>query len=88
MSFTTSKLPPIVATQDASGIFSDNATLNGNLDSLGNATTVNVSFMWGTQSGGPYTNSTPQKAMTATGAFQTILSSLHGQYHLLLQGQS
>jgi hypothetical protein len=78
MSFTTSRHPPIVATHDASDITSDNATLNGNLDSRGDAPTVNVSFIWGATPGGPYPNSTDLQAMTAPGAFQAGLTGLRG----------
>jgi hypothetical protein len=78
MSFTTSTLPPSVTTNVADNIASDSARLNGNLDALGDAATVNVSFQWGTTQGGPYTDSTPPQAMTVTGAFQAGLTSLQG----------
>lgn len=76
--FTTSTLPPSVTTNDASGVTGSAATLNGNLDNLGTATTVNVSFQWGTTSGGPYPNPTSPQAKTSTGAFQANLSGLQG----------
>jgi phosphodiesterase/alkaline phosphatase D-like protein len=76
--FTTSTLPPSVTTNAASGITAYSATLNGNLDTLGTATTVNVSFQYGTTQGGPYHDSTTPQAKTATGAFLANLSSLDG----------
>ena len=88
MSFTTSKLPPIVATQDASGVFSDNATLNGNLDSLGNATTVNVSFMWGTQCRRALCQFNAAEGHDSHRGIPGRIKQPAGQYHLLLQGQS
>ena len=57
-SFTTSKIPPSVITDNATNITAAAATLNGDLSSLGTAGTVNVSFNWGTTHGGPYPNST------------------------------
>ncbi len=78
MAFTTSKIPPSVTTNAATNVTSDSATLNGNLDALGDAATDNVSFQWGTQHGGPYIHSTPQQAMTATGIFQAVLTDLEG----------
>ncbi len=76
MSFTTSTLPPSVTTNAADNIAGDSARLNGNLDALGDAATVNVSFLYGTTSGGPYTSSTPTQAMVATGPFQAAIGSL------------
>jgi len=78
MAFTTSIVPPSVTTNPASAITSDSATLNGNLDALGDAATVSVSFQYGTTQGGPYTHSTPIQAMTAAGAFQAGINGLHG----------
>ena len=78
MSFTTSIVPPSVTTNAASAITSDSATLNGDLEALGDAATVNVSFQWGKRSGGPYPNSTPIQAMIATGAFTAGINGLRG----------
>jgi hypothetical protein len=78
MSFTTSKVPPSVATGSAGDITAVSATLNGSLASLGTATTVNVSFQWGTTSGGPYPNTTTAQAMTAAGPFSARLTGLTG----------
>lgn len=74
--FTTGSNPPSVATSDASGITNNSAVLNGNLSALGAASSVNVSFEWGTTQGGPYTNSTTVQSMTTKGAFNSTLSGL------------
>jgi subtilisin len=78
MSFTTLKVPPAVVTDDATNITASSATLNGDLANLGSASTVNVSFQWGTTQGGPYPNSTTPQAMTAAGSFSANLSNLTG----------
>ena len=78
-SFTTGSQPPSVTTNNASQLTTNSAMLNGNLNSLGTATTVNVSFQWGTTRGGPYPNSTAPQARSATGAFQSGLSGLASQ---------
>jgi hypothetical protein len=74
-SFTT-LVSPSVTTNAATGIGNTSATLNGNLTSLGTASTVTVSFVWGTSFGGPYPNETTGQAMTSTGAFSAELPSL------------
>ena len=74
--FTTGELPPSATTNNASQLTTNSAMLNGNLDSLGTAITVNASFQWGTTRGGPYPNSTAPQARSATGAFQSGLSGL------------
>jgi len=74
--FTTSAVPPTVTTGDAGGETASAATLNGNLTALGTATTVNVSFQYGTTEGGPYPYSTAAQAKTATGLFQASISGL------------
>lgn len=74
--FTTGTVPPSVTTNNASQLTTNSAALNGTLTALGTATTVNVSFQWGTQKGGPYPNTTTPQAMTALGAFQSGLTGL------------
>jgi phosphodiesterase/alkaline phosphatase D-like protein len=74
--FTTGSFPPAVTTDSATGIAASSATLNGNLDSRGTATTVNVSYEYGTTHRGPYPNSTMPQARMATGAFNANLSGL------------
>jgi len=78
MSFTTSRHPPLVSTLAATGITSENATLNGSLVEKGDATPVTVSFMWGKRAGGPYTDTTPQQAMTGPGPFNAVITGLTG----------
>ena len=74
--FTTSAIPPAVTTGTVSNLTTVSASLNGSLDSLGSATTVNVSFQYGTTHGGPYPNSTAVQAKTAAGAFQINVTGL------------
>ena len=74
-SFTTSTTAPTVVTSDATNITTSAARLNGNLTSLGTATSANVSFQWGTSSGS-YTSETTAQTMSATGAFYFDLGSL------------
>ena len=77
-SFTTvdsPTTPPTVYNDDATGLGTTMATLNGNLSSLGTASSVTVSFVWGTSSGS-LTNETTGQAMTSTGAFYFDLASL------------
>ncbi len=57
LSFTT-LTPPVVTTVSATNIGANVATLRGNLDSLGTASEINASFVWGTVSGS-LTNETP-----------------------------
>ncbi|MBN2099805.1 MAG: right-handed parallel beta-helix repeat-containing protein [Dehalococcoidia bacterium] len=74
MTFTTATLPS-VTTNDATNIATTSARLNGNLSSLGSATSVTVSFVWGTSSGS-YPNETPDQIKTSSGTFYSDLSSL------------
>jgi hypothetical protein len=70
-------IPPTVTTNDASNIGIDATRLNGNLDDLGTATSVNVSFEWGVTPGGPYPNETIPETVNSTGAFSFNLTSLN-----------
>jgi hypothetical protein len=74
--FTTASMPPSVTTGDATDITQQTAILNGTLDNLGTAGTVNVSLKWGTTEGGPYPNETTPEAKTQTGAFSAELDVL------------
>lgn len=65
---------PTVITTTAVNITNGAATLNGNLDGLGTAETVNVSFEWGLTT--TYGDETTSQAMTATGPFSFNLSGL------------
>jgi len=80
-SFIT-KTPPTVVTDISSGISGGNVTLHGALTSMGTATGVNVSFEYGTTSGGPYPNSTTSQSRTSLGAYSQALSGLsNGTYY-------
>ena len=77
LSFSTpANTPPTVSTSAATSVTYNSAVLNGNLSNLGTATSVDVSFEWGTTSGGPYPNSTTAETMSSTGTFNASLSSL------------
>jgi len=65
---------PSVTTNDASGITSNAANLNGNLGNLGTAPTGNVSFEWGKTVS--YGNTTTPESKNTTGAFSFALGSL------------
>jgi len=64
-----------VTTIAASGIGSTSATLNLRLTSLGSASSVQVSFDWGTATGS-YTQTTNGQTLTAPGVFSDELSVL------------
>jgi len=66
--------PPMVTTSDASDITTNSATLNGNLDDLGTASTVDVSFEWGLDTS--YGNESTPQAIATTGPFSFNLSDL------------
>ena len=55
----SSYIPPRVATNAATSVTSQAATLNGTLEDLGSSTTVNVSFQYGTASGTYTAETTP-----------------------------
>jgi hypothetical protein len=73
--FTTGPAPPVVTTSDAAKIKTTSATLNGDLVSLGTASSVNVSFEWGLATGS-CTHSVADQARNTTGAFSAELSGL------------
>lgn len=72
---TVDTTPPAVTTNDASSITTNSGKLNGDLTSLGTASSVTVSFVWGTSSGS-YPNESTGEAMTSTGTFSFDLTSL------------
>jgi phosphodiesterase/alkaline phosphatase D-like protein len=74
-SFTTSTTPPSVTTNDATGVDTASATLNGNLTALGTASSVKVSFEYGTATGS-YAHTTADQARPSTGAFSADLTGL------------
>jgi len=71
-----SAAPPMVTTSDATDVGVNSATLNGDLDDLGTASTVDVSFEWGQTSGEPYSNETTPETMDAAGPFSFELGGL------------
>ena len=71
---TTSPVPPSVTTSAANSITTGGATLNGNLGSLGTASSVAVSFQYGLTTS--YGSTTASQTKSATGAFSTTLNSL------------
>lgn len=66
---------PAVITSGATNVAATSATLNGVLTSMGTASTVQVSFEWGTEAGS-YGNSTGGQAMTSIGSFSLGLIGL------------
>ncbi len=74
-SLTGSTTPPTVTTNVATNITPTGARLNGNLTSLGTATSVSVSLQWGT-SPGVYPNTTTAQVMYTTGTFYFDLTGL------------
>jgi len=75
----TEPIAPSVITYPATSVTTDSARLNGDLISLGTASSVIVSFEWGTTAGGPYTNVTDNETweqMTSTGSFSANLTGL------------
>jgi len=71
-SLVCSKAEPSVSTKDATEVTSVSATLNGFLNGLGDASSVDVFFRWGTGSG-YYPNVTPKQTMTSTGGFSCVI---------------
>jgi PKD repeat protein len=74
VSFTTSTTAPTVDTSAATNLATTSATLNGNLISLGTASSVTVSFEWGTSTS--YGSETAAQSLTAIGAFSANLTGL------------
>jgi len=73
--FTTSTVPPSVVTNAAGNLTAISATLNGNLTSVGTATTVTVSFQWGNTIS--YGNETSTQIRAAPGAFSGNITGLN-----------
>lgn len=67
---------PSVSTASGSAITENGATLNGNLTDSGTASSVQVSFEWGTSSGS-YSKETPVQATTSIGAFSSDITGLN-----------
>jgi len=77
-SFTT-RTPPTVATDIATGISGGNVTLNGALTSMGTATGVDVRFGYGTDHS--YASKTTAQARATQGAYNQALSLANGTYY-------
>lgn len=67
--------PPAVSTAAATAVTTSSATLNGSLDSLGDFTSANVSFEWGTTSGS-LNQTTPPQLKSSPGSFAAPISGL------------
>lgn len=70
----SSSISPSVITMVASEVTTDSVTLNGSLDGLGTATSVDVSFEWGFDTG--YGNETTSQSMNSTGSFSSVVTGL------------
>ena len=73
--FTTLPPTPLIMTGNPVGITTNSASVSGMLTSMGTASSVTVSIMWGTTSGS-YTGETTGLVMTGTGEFSFDLGSL------------
>jgi len=84
--FTTAQAPG-VTTDAATAVTSDSATLDGNLTSLGNVSSVDVWFEYATDAfylgNSTYSNSTAPEPMSSPGLFSSTVSGLSGNttYH-------
>jgi hypothetical protein len=81
VTFSTLNIPPGVSTAPATGIATGTAILNGNLASLGTATSVNVLFDYGLTNN--YGSRTASQSMAGPGIFSAALSGLNpgSTYH-------
>ncbi len=80
--FTTVAIPPVVSTTDnATNITINSAVVSGNLTDKGAATTIYVSFEYGTTAS--YGSMTTAQSMTGTGVFSASLTGLSSNttYH-------
>ena len=64
-----------VSTNSATGVGETSATLNGSLDDLGDASSADVYFEWGTAGSG-LPNTTSTQTATSTGSFSDSISGL------------
>lgn len=79
MTFTTSDfgIPEVMTTGSSPPpVTATTAILEGKLVSLGSASSVMASFVWGTTQGGPYPEETTGQVKTATGDFSAKVSGL------------
>jgi len=75
LAFLTGSTCPTATTQTATSITATTATLNGNLLTMGTATSINACFQYGTASG-VYANQTPMHSVTSPQPFTAALGSL------------
>ena len=85
MSFTTLPIPPSVITLVANDITATTVTLNGQLNSIGTASNVLVSFEWGLTD--TYGNTTTPQQMSTAGTFTFNLTALSPKtvYHFCVE---
>ncbi len=76
MSFNTAATPPTVVTTQATGVSTSAATLNGDLTGLGTASSVEVGFLYGTDSTLATSSNQSAGTVTAIGTFNWALSGL------------
>jgi hypothetical protein len=81
MTFTTAGIVPTVEASAATSVQASSATLNGNLGSLGTASSVEVYFEYGPTTS--YGNKTPTQSISASGAFSAAITGLapYTSYH-------
>jgi predicted outer membrane repeat protein len=70
----TGQTPPVVSTGTATGMTFTTAVLHGNLTSLGTASSVDVSFEWGTTTA--YGHETSVQTLTGPGPFSAVVTGL------------
>lgn len=75
LSFALSDDPPAVTTGSASNVGTDNATLDGSLDDLGNADSADVYFEY-RQTGASSWTATANQTLTSTGTFSEDVTGL------------
>ncbi|WP_254272276.1 hypothetical protein [Haloarcula marina] len=73
--FTTSDSLPAVTTDSASSVTASAATLNGSLDSLGNASSAECYFEWREADSSSW-NTTAKQSLSSTGSFSADISNL------------
>jgi hypothetical protein len=79
------RIPPGTTTDPVTNVTVNSARLNGNLTSLGTASSAQVSFEWGLPTG--YSNNTTSQTMTEASVFSFALSDLSPATTYHFQGQ-
>lgn len=70
-------VPPTVSTLAATGITSNQATLNGEITDTGGEDATECGFDWDTNSGEPYANYTTTTCPVGTGTFSSTITGLN-----------